>query len=300
MKISVITPSFNQGKFIERTIRSVVSQDYSNLEYIVMDGGSTDQTVEIINKYAQNISHWISEKDEGQTFAVNRGFRASTGKILGWLNSDDIYYPGTLQKVADYFAIHPGCNVIYGLADYIDEEDRHIRDYPTLKWNYKKLKNRCYICQPSVFFRRSVFERYGPLDESLDFCMDYDYWLRCGATQSFSYMQEKLAASRLYAENKTLSSRPAILTETIDLLFRKFGNVPRRWIGEYSLEIAGMEKGYEPVGAERLGWTAYAIRKYHMTSLKYNQQRLPLFPLQFLWGLPLTPKGRIKSFFRFR
>jgi len=290
MKISIVTPSFNQGEFIERTIQSVVSQSFTDREFIIIDGGSTDQSLEIINKFDADITYWVSEADNGQTHAVNKGFSIASGDILGWLNSDDVFYPGTLQKVADHFSTNPDCDVLYGMADYIDDQDNFIRAYKTRNWSFAELKKWCFICQPAVFFRRSVFEEQGQLDESLNYCMDYEYWLRCGQTKPFHYLKDKLAASRLYPENKTIGSRPAVLKEAMEMLFNKFGGIPRRWLGEYSLDLVGYERGFHPTGFERIAWTFHALRKWHKLNYRYNRGVLPLVPLQMLVRLPVIPR----------
>ena len=172
MKLTIVTPSYNQGKYIKRTIDSVLSQDIDDMEYIIVDGGSTDDTIDIIKSYGTQIV-WKSEKDKGQTDAVNKGIRQATGDIIGWLNSDDIYFPHALKKVMQVFNDNPDVNVVYGNAQHIAEDDSYIEDYYTEPYNYERLKSICYICQPSVFFRKSVVDKYGYLDDTLNYCMDY-------------------------------------------------------------------------------------------------------------------------------
>jgi len=249
MKISIVTPSYNQGVFIGRTLRSVAEQSGGEIEHLVFDGGSTDETVEVL-KAAQPPVRWVSEKDRGQTDAVNKGIRASDGEIIGWLNSDDVYYPGAVERVLRYFAEHPEVDVVYGMADHIDREDRAFEDYPSAAWDLEALKERCFICQPALFFRRRVVERHGLLDESLNYCMDYEYWLRLGkAGVRFAYLEHKLAGSRLYADNKTLGARVKVHAEINDVMKRLFGKVPDRWLFNYAHAVveAEVDRAARPV-----------------------------------------------------
>jgi glycosyltransferase involved in cell wall biosynthesis len=187
MKITIITPSYNQGHFIERTIRSVLDQEFSGeLEYLVIDGGSTDGTLEVLHQYADRL-RWVSEKDEGLADAVNKGLTMATGEIIGWLNSDDLYLPGTLKAVADHFEENPESMWLYGKCRIIDPDDREIYRSVTIyknlllhKFNFGRLLTENFISQPAVFFRKKLSEEVGPLRKDLRFAMDYDLWLRFG------------------------------------------------------------------------------------------------------------------------
>jgi glycosyltransferase involved in cell wall biosynthesis len=211
-KISIITPSFNQGKFIERTIKSVLDQGYPNLEYLVMDGGSTDETIDILKKYGAGLT-WISEKDKGQADAINKGIRMSTGDIVAYLNSDDIYEPFALQKVAQYFTEHAGTMWLTGRCRIIDTEDREVRGMIT---RYKNFLLRHYsynlllvtnpISQPATFWRRSVINEFGLFNVDEHLVMDYDYWLRIGKKYPLAVLDEYVAGFRVYASSKTSSS----------------------------------------------------------------------------------------------
>lgn len=236
MKVSIITPSYNQGQFIERTLQSVASQTAPSLEidHRVFDGGSTDNTVEVLKGFSPPV-RWVSKKDKGQTDAVNQGIRATDGEIIGWLNSDDIYYPGAIASIVAFFEANPEIDVVYGMADHVDREDYAFEPYPTEPWDIERLKETCFICQPALFFRRRVVEAHGLLDESLNYCMDYEYWLRLGqAGVRFSYLKEKIAGSRLYADNKTLGSRVKVHREINDMFKKLLGKVPDKWLFNYA------------------------------------------------------------------
>ncbi len=234
-KLSIITPSYNQGRFIERTIESVISQQFTgSLEYLVIDGGSNDETVSILKRYG-NVLSWISEKDSGQADAVNKGLAQSTGEIVGWLNSDDIYYSDAFRNVCETFDSDPSLDIIYGDANHIDEQDHVIEPYPTEDISISRLMTTCYICQPAVFFRRNVIDRFGFLNAELQFCMDYEYWVRLAAAGAkFFRLRRVLAGSRLYAQNKTLGSRVQVHAEINDMLRQHAGLVPDQWLFHYA------------------------------------------------------------------
>ncbi len=177
-KISIVTPSFNQGKYIEETIRSVLSQQYPNLEYIIIDGGSQDQTIDIIKKYELSITYWKSESDNGQTCAINKGLKQATGEIIGYLNSDDLYTEKTLEYIANYFLNHPDIDMIYGDNYIIDGNSTIISHEKVKDYNFEKLFFGNYITQPSVFFRQYILNEIGFFDENLHYSMDYEYWIR--------------------------------------------------------------------------------------------------------------------------
>jgi glycosyltransferase involved in cell wall biosynthesis len=228
--VSVITPSFNQGRFIERTIQSVIHQNIPNLEYMVVDGGSNDETTEILKRYQHSL-RWISEKDNGQADAINKGFSMTAGEIIGWLNSDDIYAPGAIARVVEFFTQHPEIDMLYGEASLIDENDALIAKYPTEAWDIQRLKKTCYISQPAVFFRRRVLTQHGLLDENLNYCMDYEFWLRLALGGiKVAYMPHVLAGSRIYPDTKTSRSPLDFSIETISMLQKKLGYVPVEWL----------------------------------------------------------------------
>lgn len=209
MRISVVTPSFNQARFIERTIRSVLDQSHPDVELLVVDGGSTDGTLDILRKYADRIA-WVSEKDRGQAHAINKGLRKASGAIVAWLNSDDTYEPGALARVAGYFTDHPECGWAYGKCRIIDEEDREIRSFITryknlllANYSFPKLLAENFISQPAVFWRRKLLDEIGYLSEQEHFCMDYEYWLRVGSRHPAGVIREYLANFRYHGGSKS-------------------------------------------------------------------------------------------------
>ena len=197
-RISIVTPSYNQAPFLEDTLRSVVSQDYPRTEHIVVDGGSTDGSVEIIRRYAPHLRSWVSERDRGQSHAINKGLAQATGDVLTWLNSDDTYLPGALDEVGRFFARHPDVDLVYGDYVYTDAGGRPMRRrhvFDTI--SYESLLYHDYLGQPAVFFRRSLFDKVGPLDESLHYCMDWDLFLRMWPVCRPRHIPKVLATYRL-------------------------------------------------------------------------------------------------------
>ncbi|MCU1349001.1 MAG: hypothetical protein JWO56_2031, partial [Acidobacteria bacterium] len=236
--VSIVTPSFQQGAFIERTLESIRLQDRGTLagkiEHIVMDGGSTDGTVAILERWRDRISFW-SAPDGGQTDAINRGLAKARGGILAYLNSDDIYYEGAVAAALEAFDRDPTADVVYGDADHIDVDDRVLGSYPTEEWSAARLKLVCFLCQPAVFFRRRVVERFGPFDAKLDYCMDYEYWLRLAMGGArFVRIPARLAGSRLHKDTKTLGSPVEVHTEINEMFRERIGTIPDNWLSNYA------------------------------------------------------------------
>jgi glycosyltransferase involved in cell wall biosynthesis len=228
MKISIITPSFNQVQFIERTILSVLNQNYPDLDYIVMDGGSTDGTVEILQKYSDKII-WRCEKDHGQSDAINKGLKIATGDIVAYLNSDDTYEPSTLQKVADFFIHNPNAKWVYGKCKIIDEKDQEIRKpitwYKNLllkNYSYSKLLSENFISQPATFWKKEILNEIGFFNEQENFCMDYEFWLRLGQKYPAGVIDEYLANFRYYSNSKSGSVNKKQFQDELRLA-KKFG-----------------------------------------------------------------------------
>ena len=220
-RISIVTPSYNQGQFIEETIRSVLLQGYPDLEYIIIDGGSTDESVEIIRKYERWITFWVSEPDSGQTNAINKGFKRSTGEIVAWLNSDDVYTAGALCTAAKAFAEQPHVAVIYGDADTIDAGTTILSNLNSRDFDLQELYHRDYIRQPASFISADAIKKIGFLDERFHYAMDYDLWICLGQEGNvMQYIPRTLAWFRLHGSSKSVSQQEAFWPE-IFLVFDK-------------------------------------------------------------------------------
>jgi glycosyltransferase involved in cell wall biosynthesis len=233
IKVSIVTPSYNQGRFLKRTIESVLNQTYPNIEYIVMDGGSTDESVEILKSYGDRFK-WVSEKDKGQTDAINKGLRQCSGQILAYLNSDDTLELDAVETVVKFFREHPEIDLVYGDANYIDEDDNVTGRYLTAPYSWDRLVQDCCVCQPAAFWRSSVVEQFGLFDDGLDFTMDYDYWLRIGrGGGGIMHLPVLLANSRLYPETKTMSSRGKIYNEIFEISQKHAGRISKSYVQGY-------------------------------------------------------------------
>jgi glycosyltransferase involved in cell wall biosynthesis len=235
-RLSLVTSSLDQGAFIERTLLSVLGQGLDGLEYVVMDGGSRDGTLAILRRH-QAALRYVSRPDAGQADAVNAGLRTTSGDLVGWLNSDDVSYTGALDAVVRFFDAHPEVDLVYGEADHIDAHDQVLGRYPTEDWDFERLKETCFLCQPAVFLRRRVLERFGLLDVRLRYCMDYEYWLRVGAHLRPARLRQRLAGSRLHPAAKTLHARVAVHAEINSMLRRRLGFVPERWLHNYAWAV---------------------------------------------------------------
>ncbi|KUK46398.1 MAG: Putative glycosyltransferase, partial [Anaerolinea thermophila] len=191
--ISIITPSYNQAAFLETTLQSVLDQEYTNLEYLVVDGKSTDGSQDIIRRYADRIAWWVSEKDNGQADAINKGLLRAQGDIIAWLNSDDFYLPGTLIKVADHFQTHPETGLLFGNLLAVDETGDQINTLRYAGYTLADLMTFHIIGQPAVFFRREVLQQAGLLDLSYQYLLDHQLWIRMASICQMRYIPEPLA-----------------------------------------------------------------------------------------------------------
>ena len=217
----MVTPSYNQGRFIEETILSVLSQDYPNIEYIIIDGGSSDATIDILHRYESRLT-WISEPDSGQSHAINKGFRIAKGEILCWLNSDDLLEPEAIRLAVDYMRSNPQVDMVYGEGNSIDEYGSQLIRFPyTRPFDLWALTHQLdFILQPTTFFRAEMLRRIGYVDESLHWCMDWDLFIRIGRQCRVDHLPNYMAKARVYSETKTSKGGFRRICEIFSVLHR--------------------------------------------------------------------------------
>jgi glycosyltransferase involved in cell wall biosynthesis len=252
-KISVITPSFNQGDFIEKTINSVLSQNYPNLEFIIIDGGSTDNSVEIIKKYEEHLKYWVSEPDRGQSHAINKGMAKSTGEILTWLNSDDWYLPGTLQRFADLFQENLDTGLVVGAGRIVDLAGNEIyykEPNPDINLNslYQWLDGGNFM-QPSSAYSREAWQLGGPIDESIHIALDLDLWLRMAKNGvKFVSVNELFSEALSHSNAKTTAFQDLMILDSSLVIVQHGGKqyVEKRLINVMN-KYSWYKKNYEAI-----------------------------------------------------
>jgi len=279
--ISIITPSYNQKKFIEQTILSVQRQKYPSYEHIVIDGGSTDGTIAVLKKYGKKV-RWISEPDKGQADAINKGMRLAKGEILAYLNSDDTYEKGALQKVGEYFYRNPNIKFIYGKGKYVDENGHYLEDYPNAIVDKLTMFYECNVCQPSSFWRRKLWEEVGEFDPGRQMVMDYEYWMRVQKKYKMKFFNRYLANYRLHNDSKTVSKRKYVYQEAIAVSVKHYGRVSYNWIVGYMYVtvLLGLEKQV----LMRRWWTV--------------MQAMIWSSLLYLWYNRTLPEERVLKIYR--
>lgn len=224
--VSIVTPSFNQARFLEATIQSALSQDYPRIEYIIVDGGSTDGSADIIKKYSDKLAWWVSEKDRGQTDAINKGFARASGQIFAWINSDDTYEPRAVGQAVLFLKDHPEVGMVYADCNYINEEGRVIGKFPAAQTDLPRLRRGyVHIPQQTMFFRAELWKQVGPLDPSFYFAMDYDLWTRIAARAELRYLAGQTWANfRIHASGKTVAADDRCWPEMLRVHYRDGGS----------------------------------------------------------------------------
>ena len=289
--MSVVTPCWNAAGFLEETIRSVLAQDYPRLEYLVMDGGSTDGTLAILERcQAQNPGRleFFSAPDDGVADAINRGFRRSRGAILAWLAADDLYLPGAVSAAVAALAENPDAAAVYGEGEWIGADGRTIGRYPTVApYSAAAFRRECPICQPACFLRREAVEAVGGLDVSLRSAFDYDLWIRLSKRCPFRAIPQCLAQSRMHPDNLSLRGKERMFEECIQILRRHYGYVPPQWVyGYLSFLRDRTDQFFTPL---RLSPAVY-LRSLVVGS-RYNARHLLRYWKDWLAPIPSRLKG---------
>ena len=235
--VSIITPSFNQSRYLEATIQSVLSQDHPRIETIIVDGGSTDGSVDVIKKYSDRLAWWVSEKDRGQTDAINKGFARATGDILAWINSDDTYEPGAVTAAVNYLQAHPEVGMVYADCNYINEDGRVIGKFPAAQTDLQRLRTGyVHIPQQTMFFRADLWKKLGPLDPSFYFAMDYDLWTRIAAHAELKYLAGQTWANfRIHTSGKTIAADDRCWPEMLRVHYRDGGKFFSPIVAKYDI-----------------------------------------------------------------
>ena len=294
-RVSIVTPSFKQAVFLEDTIQSVLSQDYPNLEYIIIDGGSTDGSVEIIEKYADRLTYWVSEKDAGQADAINKGLERVTGDVVAWLNSDDIYLPGTIHAAVKALEANLDCGMVYGDVQSVDAKGQPLNLTRYDDWGLDDLLSFKIIGQPAVFMRRSVLEKAGALDTHFHFLLDHQLWVRMANLADMKYVPEKWAAARYHeaAKNIAQSERFCTDADAVVAWIRKEPELADRYerLGKEAVAGLAMFKAYY-LSIGKMAWPAlkaYGRAFLASPALTLTKWRRILWTMGALLGLDRIP-----------
>lgn len=290
--VSIITPSFNQGHFIRQTIESVLQQDYPNLEHIVIDGGSTDETLAILEHFSQVDTRFrfVSEPDRGQSHAINKGLALARGAIIGWLNSDDTYEAGAVMKAVKALLAHPEWGMVHGKAYVINEYNQKVTVFPfppKLPVDARELFECCHICQPSAFIRKEVIEEVGGVDEKLNFCMDYDLWIRIAKTHRIGTIDDFLANARYHGSSKSGTQWESIgIPEVLKTSLKHFGAISNTWLADHYVPH------YRKYGIYRILRDVKAYQMFGNTPKLVDMNRYPdrMVPIQLVLSIEVDPE----------
>lgn len=291
-RVTIVTPSFNQGAFIEQTIASVLAQDYPALEYIVMDGGSTDGTLDILRRFGERLT-WVSAPDGGQADAINQGWKRGSGDIIAWLNADDLYRPGAVSAAVAQLQAHAAASGVYGDCDYIDEQGRTFASHPSAPFDYMQLVRTGLtpVAQPATFLRRAAVVQAGWLDDRLHMVLDLDLWLRVGRLGPLVYVPQRWAAFREHSSSKTIAQQARAAPETVALFERFFADptLPPelRALQRQATSSAQIFAG----NALMMGGQLSAARRYVLRGLPNAAPRLRIMALKVLLVCSLGRAG---------
>jgi glycosyltransferase involved in cell wall biosynthesis len=287
VKVSIVTPSYNHARWLGETIESVLAQDYPNIEYIVVDGGSTDGSVDVIRRYEDRIASWTTEQDSGQAAALNRGLAHATGDLLTWINSDDTLLPGAVTRFVDEFRRDPQLVLAYGDAIYTDEESNRTGPLVARPWDVSRMLRtfECHVVQPASMFSRVAWETAGPLREDLSWFFDYDFFMKLADIGSVKQLDVPLATYRIHPESKSVGS-PRRRAESLEQLA---GDLPNQPNVPRGLARATRSGGYLAAGedyyaaldlraARRCLWSGLAIYPPNVTPRKLALALKSLLP----------------------
>lgn len=252
--VSIVTPSYNQAEFLTETITSVLNQSYPRIEYIVVDGDSADGSVEIIKQFQDRIAWWVSEKDQGQTDAINKGFQHATGEIYAWLNSDDRYHPQAVSEAVQFFIENPEIGLVYGDLNFINHKGNEVGRFNARETNYQKLRRgQVNIPQPAAFWRADLWKEVGPLDPAMFFAMDYDLWVRLAKISTTHYYAGHIWADfRIHDRSKTITADDQCWSEMLQIHRRDGGSWFSTLVAKYWIR--------KMIGSL---WRWYKYRKYY-------------------------------------